>query len=290
MDFTDWHRLFGIMLTDFFTDTAYTVELEKDLSLKKQFLDVVIIEKKDGRMPDELPDGLENLAAHNLLSYKSFHEAFDDWSADELIGHFVNYRKQVSPSVNRLLPKNDFKLYAVCTRFPEKLVKQTDLVQIKEGVYDFRWGVRNIRLIVTSKIAKKKQNAMWLMFSAIADSVRYGVSAYRRRMDEMSTAIRRLLKKYGTEGIITMPYTMEDFRKDVVREALGYMTPDEIMEKFPDELLGKIPPTKRLRGLSTDEILRGLSPEEIRAYLKKLPKKAAPAKKKSAKSKKSAQS
>jgi hypothetical protein len=54
--FTDWHKLFGITLTDFFTGTAYTVELEKDLSLKKQFLDVVIIEKKEGKMPDELPD------------------------------------------------------------------------------------------------------------------------------------------------------------------------------------------------------------------------------------------
>ena len=58
MKFTDWHKLFGITLTDFFTDTAYTVELEKDLSLKKQFPDIVIIEKKEGQMPDELPDGL----------------------------------------------------------------------------------------------------------------------------------------------------------------------------------------------------------------------------------------
>ena len=78
MEFTDWHRLFGITLTDFFTDTAYTVELEKDLSLKKQFLDVVIIEKKEGAMPDELPDGLENMGQHNLISYKSMHEPFDD--------------------------------------------------------------------------------------------------------------------------------------------------------------------------------------------------------------------
>ena len=29
MEFTDWHQLFGMTLTDFFADTAYTVELEK---------------------------------------------------------------------------------------------------------------------------------------------------------------------------------------------------------------------------------------------------------------------
>jgi hypothetical protein len=32
-----WHRLFGLALTDFFTGTAYRVELEIDLSLKQQY-------------------------------------------------------------------------------------------------------------------------------------------------------------------------------------------------------------------------------------------------------------
>jgi len=150
MEFTDWHKLFGITLTDFFTGTAYTVELEKDLSLKKQFLDVVIIEKKEGQMPDELPDGLENMAKHNLISYKSLHEPFDDWSADELIGHFVNYRKQVSPSLKELLPEEDFRLYAVCTRYPKKSAKKAVLKPVSEGVYDSAWGSRDIRLIVIS--------------------------------------------------------------------------------------------------------------------------------------------
>jgi hypothetical protein len=48
-----WHRLFGLTLTDFFLDSAYEVELEKDLSLKQQLLDVVIIEKKQGRRKRE---------------------------------------------------------------------------------------------------------------------------------------------------------------------------------------------------------------------------------------------
>ena len=37
----DWHRLFGIALTDFFADSSFIVELEKDLSLKRQMLDIV---------------------------------------------------------------------------------------------------------------------------------------------------------------------------------------------------------------------------------------------------------
>ncbi len=45
----DWHRLFGLTLTDFFTGTSYTVELEKDLSLRQQFLDVVVIKSSRKR-------------------------------------------------------------------------------------------------------------------------------------------------------------------------------------------------------------------------------------------------
>jgi len=246
------------------------VELEKDLSLKKQMLDVVIIEKKEGQMPDELSDGLENMAKHNLLSYKSFREPFDDWSADELIGYFVNYRKQVSESLKKLLPKEDFRLYAVCTRFPGKLSKLVTLMPVAEGVYDFRWGIRDIRLIVTSRITKKKRNAMWLMFSAVADSVGYGVSHYSGKMDEMSSAIERLLTGYGTERIIAMTYTIEDFREEMKQRALKFLTPEEIAKAFPAEALFKAFPA-----------------EEIRAYLKKLPKKSAPAKKRGMKSRKS---
>ena len=45
----DWHRLFGLLLTDFFTGSPFVVEMEKDLSLKQQFLDVVILRKRKGR-------------------------------------------------------------------------------------------------------------------------------------------------------------------------------------------------------------------------------------------------
>ena len=44
----DWHRLFGLLLTDFFTGSPYVVELEKDLSIKQQFLDVVVLRKRNG--------------------------------------------------------------------------------------------------------------------------------------------------------------------------------------------------------------------------------------------------
>jgi hypothetical protein len=67
-----WHRLFGITLTDVLRATPWRVELEKELALQSQLLDVVIIEHLPvaTTVPPtwELPDGLDGLRAHNLLT------------------------------------------------------------------------------------------------------------------------------------------------------------------------------------------------------------------------------
>ena len=94
----DWHRLFGLLLTDFFTGSPFTVEVEPDLSVQQQFLDVVIVRRGRGRFIGRLPDGLEDLAEHNLTTFKSHREALDDWAIRELIAHYVAYRKLVSRS------------------------------------------------------------------------------------------------------------------------------------------------------------------------------------------------
>ena len=52
---TDWHRLFGLILTDFFAGTPFVVELEKDLALKKQLLDVLVLRRGPGRFAGPLP-------------------------------------------------------------------------------------------------------------------------------------------------------------------------------------------------------------------------------------------
>ena len=80
----DWHRLFGLMLMDFFTDSPFVVELEKDLAQKKQLLDVVVLRRGPGVFARRLPDGFERLAAHNLITFKSHHEPLDDWALKEL--------------------------------------------------------------------------------------------------------------------------------------------------------------------------------------------------------------
>jgi hypothetical protein len=119
-DPTPWHRLFGLSWVDFFFGTNVEVRMEVDLSQKQQLLDLVIIRKLTEPISLPLPDGFEDLAPHNLLTFKSFQEALDCWALKELIGHYVNYRKQTSPSVKELLPEDNFRLFAVSARFPQK--------------------------------------------------------------------------------------------------------------------------------------------------------------------------
>jgi hypothetical protein len=141
----DWHRLFGLLLTDFFTNSPFAVEVEKELSHQKQQLDVVILRKRKGRFAERLPDGLDDLAAHNLITFKSHQDVLDDWTLKELTGHYVNYRKQLSKPP---LPEADFRLYAVCARFPHNLAQQVPWERLQEGVYRCRRGTDVIRVVV----------------------------------------------------------------------------------------------------------------------------------------------
>jgi hypothetical protein len=267
----DWHRLFGLVLKDFFTGSPFTVEVELDLSFKSQLLDVVILRKEEGEYAGRLPDGLDNLTQHNLISFKSHQEALDDWALKELTGHYVNYRKQASPSMQRLLGEGDFQLYGVCARFPQSLSREVGLEEIQQGVYDCRRGTDRIRIIVTGQVPEQEHNAILHLFSASPARVKFGAAHYQQHSLDTSTLLRSLFDCYKVENV-PMPYTMEDFRRDFIKEhrkeLLEAMTPEERLKGLPpEERLKGLPPEERLKGLPPEERLKGLSAEEIEAYL-----------------------
>jgi hypothetical protein len=73
-----WHRLFGLLLSDHLLESPFTVVLEMDLSQKQQLLDVVVVRRRPGRLTIPLPDGLDDLVTHNLISFKSYQEPLND--------------------------------------------------------------------------------------------------------------------------------------------------------------------------------------------------------------------
>src|SRR5208283_4786297 len=60
------HRLFGLSWQDFCEGTALNVTPEMDLSVKQQFVDLVLSRSGPGPMPHPLPDGFEDLGAGRL--------------------------------------------------------------------------------------------------------------------------------------------------------------------------------------------------------------------------------
>jgi len=272
----DWHRLFGLLLIDFFTGSPFTVEVERDLSQQQQFLDVVILRRGRGRFAGRLPDGLEDLAAHNLVSFKSHHEALDAWAVKELVGHYVAYRKLVSPAPSDLLPEDQFHLYAVCARFPHNLASQAPWQEQRPGVYDCRWGTDVVRVVVAGELPMEAHNAPLHLFSASPELVGFGRGAYRRRSEDTSDLLGQLFQRIQGEGF-AMAYTMQDFRRDLLKERYAKLTPEErreFIQSLPPakrrEILQALSPEERLAGLPPEERLAGLSAEEIRQYLDRL--------------------
>lgn len=261
-----WHRLFGLALQDLFATSPYQVEVEKDLSVQQQRLDIVIVKHgdDDGAMVPDLPDGLDNLAKHNLVTYKSLRQPLEDWTLDELLCHYVSYRKLVSPK-DDLLPESDFELYAISTRYPHNLAERVTLRPLGlPGVYEVRWGSRQVRVLVLNKFRPLPHNALWQLFSASPEQVRFGSQHYQFDPVKTSAVMNQLFEYYHLEGIV-MSYTYEDFVKDYTRDHLHLLTPKEVLSQFsPKEVLSQFSPKERLQGLSLTEV------EEVEAYLREL--------------------
>ncbi len=68
-----------------------------------------------------------------------------------------------------------------------------------------------------------------------------------------------------------MPYTVEDYKRDLLKEVVKAIPAEEILSRFdPEERLRGLPPEEILSRFDPEERLRGLSVEQIRAYLEKL--------------------
>ena len=257
-----WHRLFGLGLMDYFEGTEYDVEVEKDLSIKQQFLDVVVVEKGRTRHVRKIQkpcDGLENMCRFNLLTFKSLHEPLDLWAVEELVGHYVNFRKLIGQE--KVAPQ-EIQLYAVCTRHPQALEKHRLLIPVQKGIYDLEVLSRRVRVIVLSQVSKAKQNALWALFSCNEERVTYGVNYYDWNRSDWSSTLSHLYHRYQHEDI-NMSYTREDFERDVLEDNLKRFSAEKILSYFSTEdRLAGLRPEDRLAGLRPEDILKHYGPEE----------------------------
>ena len=181
--------------------------------------------------------------------------------------------------MNDMMPESNFKLYAVCTRFPKKLEQQLALHRVSQGVYDIVWGTDTIRLIVLSQIPNDAHNAIWRLFSAKRESVIQARDQYKMNQPEISTIIQNLFEIYQQEKI-DVSYTIQDYQKEYVSDHLNllpvekvikrYSTNERLMDLPADEVLNHYSAEDRLNGLTADEILDKVSPEVIKLMMQKI--------------------
>src|SRR5262249_45819673 len=162
------------------------------------------------------------------------------WALCELVGHYVNYRKQASPSLDDLLPEADFRLFAVCARFPHNLAQLVEMIALRPGVYEVKALALGLRVVVLAQLPLAEHNAMLHLFSAREELLRYGREHYRPHSQETSTLLYELFEAYD-EGA-----DMSDKLQEFVRKSI-------------DELLAKLSPEERLKGLPPEELRKRLS-------------------------------
>ncbi|KOR31811.1 hypothetical protein TI05_11290 [Achromatium sp. WMS3] len=168
------HRMMGRVLQWKIPPSCYEVRLEEDTNHVAQLLDGLILKRKPQQpLPAniELPDGLTLDAEINLLTYKSPCESLNQWTIQELIGHYVGYRKMLKAQhPNHTLPDaNQFALYAITTMFPQELVKQSGTAwqrTDKSGVYKLLSSGLEITLIVINEIIIAPHNHPWNLLNS----------------------------------------------------------------------------------------------------------------------------
>jgi hypothetical protein len=296
----DWHRIFAVSLADTVTGWPFRVIQELELAQIKQRLDAAIIraEGTPGQTdrPD-LPDGLTDLAEHNIVTYKSIRESLGRSAMWELVSNTVLYAKQEwrrswAKAIRRT---GRLRLIAVATQRPNWLSSSHAI--LAPGVWEVDFLGLALRVIVPRNVEFIPRNSLWHLLSGDPQRVEYGLQHYQMRDASLYNILNELKRNYSLEGI-EMPYTIEDYKREVARELLVEMSPEEVLEYVnhrkllekmsaeevleyvnhrkllekmsAEEVLEYVNQRKLLEGMSARDRLDGLSPDEIEEYLRQL--------------------
>jgi hypothetical protein len=246
--------------TRYFAGSGWKVDVEVDHSVQQQRLDLVILRRVGESAPVAWPDGFGEPAEYNLLTFKAVEDPLSAFAMKELVSHSINYRKLVSPDLDHLLPEAHFRILAVSMQYPRGRAQQIALQPRGPGAYDVVWGTDVIRVLVMREMPEAEQNLVWNLFSSSRETIARAFQRLQPRLQSWSSILNDLLEHYGLEGI-AMPYTMEDYEREVEERILRKLT--------PEQLLARLTPEQLLAHLSPEQVLSRLPREEIEKYLQK---------------------
>ena len=141
----------------------------------------------------------------------------------------------MSSTTDSLFPVTDFNLIGIATRYPQNHAKLENLSEIKKGVFSLKRGEHDITLIVSSKVANEKRNAIWQMFSGDPEQIIEGLEAYDwKRNDYKHIVSGQLIQKYKSEGVV-MAYTEQDFFRESLNYCLSKASVEDILKHIKPE-------------------------------------------------------
>ena len=114
-------------------------------------------------------------------------------------------------------------------------------------MYDCRWGLDAVRVVVAGQLPREGHNAPLHLFSASPELVGFGRSAYQRRSANTSALLGQLFERLQGEGF-AMSFTMEDFQRQYAKEHFARLTPEErqeALESLPPEERRQVPHHRR---------------------------------------------
>jgi hypothetical protein len=215
-----WHRFLKIGLRHLFSGTCFEVYDEINLADQVQMVDFAVIRVANPNLPppspQQMPDGLQNLRDHNLISYKSMSEAFDHYALRELVGHAVAYAKLKAKDDWRSFSDN-LGLIALSTRKPSTAVISRLLLQTgDEDVYEIDCLGWKVTCIVINQAPTDRRN--WLWNTLKGDKSRWKSSSVTAMLKE----IKQQLKEMG----IVDP-EIEAFETEIMEAWLQELSPSQ---------------------------------------------------------------
>ncbi|KOR32829.1 hypothetical protein TI05_04780 [Achromatium sp. WMS3] len=172
-----WHLLLGTTLNYKFGGSGAVIKSEVETTATPQRVDFVIENLHHYAKISQVLDGLNAEADHNIVTYKSHHQTLDANAINEHIGYYIGYKKGIEKLTDRDHSQDTYHLVAVCTRYPEALIKEagTKWSQLKPGVYKINLLI-DITVVVTSQVEMKPHNSAWLLFSHDKERVEYALN------------------------------------------------------------------------------------------------------------------
>ena len=215
-----WHRLLGLILEPLFDRLGYETKIEYDLSRQQQFIDLIVVRKKESekqteKLPKSYWENFGQLNEHNLISFKSYSESFNGFSLAELLGHYISYLKANE------LKGSQVNLYVITNHFPRKLLSPfnqagfVNVVQPEEVIELELPGIKTISFL----LIRNTENPILSLFSDRKDKV---VEAFTKLKEEssllagISDYIFEIINRYAKE--VLKMYTREDFLREHPRD------------------------------------------------------------------------